>query len=222
MAHHKTAIIMLLVFLAAPSLSLAIMGNSEKKFGLDGSIRTIGAGIDNYDFAPFYGKNNPDDGFSQTLLRLTAGGRPRDWLSYEIHALQSLSLTTRGSSSTGTATFSLASRKTRYRMLDDTRECAAVLSVHPLKDDGHAFVSVGWAGILGGWTFFNEKGLFIANNLGGGWATNPTAVPTLILERIIAQKAGSVEEAVRLIRSTPRMRGQVMVIAQTRTDDRPA
>jgi hypothetical protein len=75
-------------------------------------------------------------------------------------------------------------------------------------------VSVGWAGILGGWTFFNEKGLFVSNNIGGFNEKNPQGVPTLILERIIAQKAATVEEAVALIRSTPRMRGQALVIGQ--------
>ncbi|MBN2452606.1 MAG: hypothetical protein JXR77_19640 [Lentisphaeria bacterium] len=109
-----------------------------------------------------------------------------------------------------------------YWGLENTRECVVVLAVNPRREDGHAFVSVGWAGILGGWTFFNEKGLFVANNLGGGYATNSSGVPTLILERIIAQKAGSVDDAIRILRETPRMRGQAMVIGQTRTNTRSA
>jgi len=101
-----------------------------------------------------------------------------------------------------------------YWGLDSTRECAVVLAVIPRPEDGYAFVSVGWTGILGGWTFINEKGLFVSNNLGGGWATDPKGIPTLILERIIAQKAATVEEAVELVRTSPRMRGQVLMVGQ--------
>lgn len=106
-----------------------------------------------------------------------------------------------------------------YWGIKSTGKVATVLSVAPRSEDGYAFVSVGWCGILGGWTFYNEKGLYISNNLGGFFATNPQGVPTLILERIIAQKAASVDEAVEIIRKTPRMRGQALVIGQTGDGD---
>jgi len=99
-----------------------------------------------------------------------------------------------------------------YWGLDATQECVIVLAVVPAHEDGYAFVSVGWAGILGGWTFVNEKGLFVANNLYHSNAMNPDGVPTLILERMIAQKAATVDEAIRLVETTPRMRGQAFVI----------
>ena len=101
-----------------------------------------------------------------------------------------------------------------YWGLDSTRECAAIFAVIPRPEDGYAFVSVGWTGILGGWTFINEKGIFVSNNLGGGWATDPKGIPTLIMERIIAQKAATVDEAVELLRTSPRMRGQVLMVGQ--------
>ncbi len=101
-----------------------------------------------------------------------------------------------------------------YWGLESTDKCVKVFAVIPERKDGYAFVSVGWAGILGGWTFYNEKGLFVANNLGGFSAKNPLGVPTLILERIIAQKAATVKEAVALLRKTPRMRGQALIIGQ--------
>jgi len=101
-----------------------------------------------------------------------------------------------------------------YWGLESTEECATVFAVVPERDDGYAFVSVGWAGILGGWTIVNERGLFVANNLGGGAAKNPAGIPTLILQRIVAQKAGSVAEAIGIIGRSPRMRGQCLVIGQ--------
>lgn len=108
-----------------------------------------------------------------------------------------------------------------YWGLESPKSCCVVLAVLPKPGDGHAFVSVGWTGILGGWTFYNEKGLFVANNLSRGpkdWGTptvtDPKGIPTLILERIIAQKAGSIDEAIKIIKESPRMRGQALVIGQ--------
>ncbi|MFC1672071.1 C45 family autoproteolytic acyltransferase/hydrolase [Planctomycetota bacterium] len=105
-------------------------------------------------------------------------------------------------------------RNLDYWGLDSTDRVAIVLAVVPKPEDGYAFVSVGWTGILGGWTFFNEKGLFVANNLGGFNRKNPKGIPTLILERIVAQKAATVEEAIAMIKKLPRMRGQALVIGQ--------
>ena len=101
-----------------------------------------------------------------------------------------------------------------YWGLKSTEKCAMVFAVVPRPEDGYAFVSVGWTGILGGWTFLNERGLFVCNNVGGFNEKNPQGVPTLILERIIAQKAATVDEAIAIIKKTPRMRGQVLVIGQ--------
>lgn len=108
-----------------------------------------------------------------------------------------------------------------YWGLESPQSCCVVLAVIPRPEDGHAFVSVGWTGILGGWTFYNDQGLFVANNLSRGpkdWGTptvtDPKGIPTLILERIVAQKAGSIDEAIKIIKASPRMRGQALVIGQ--------
>jgi hypothetical protein len=99
-----------------------------------------------------------------------------------------------------------------YWGLQSTARCVRVFAVVPRRSDGHAFVSVGWSGILGGWTFYNQKGLFVANNLGGFSKRDPRGIPTLILERIVAQKAATLEEAIALVRKLPRMRGQVLIV----------
>lgn len=96
----------------------AIMGDTDGVFGLDGSFRTIGAVTVNYDFEPFFEEDNV--GFSQSILRLTAGGHPWDRLSYEIHAVQSLNLTTAKTTSSGTQAFNLVPGDTRYRAFDLT------------------------------------------------------------------------------------------------------
>ena len=95
--------------------------------------------------------------------------------------------------------------------------CALVIYAHPAG--GIPFVAVGWSGVLGGWTLVNAEGLVIANHLGGGPQKNPLGMPTLILTRILAQKAATVDEAIEIIRRTPRMRGQIVWLAQPRSRD---
>ncbi len=90
--------------------------------------------------------------------------------------------------------------------------CALVTRTRPAQ--GYAFYAIGWSGILGGWTLINEKKLTIANHLGGGSKTNPRGIPTLVLTRILAQKAATVDEAIELIKKLPRMRGQIIWLAQ--------
>ncbi len=99
-----------------------------------------------------------------------------------------------------------------YWGLESTEKCVRVFAVQPAMRDHLAFLSVGWTGILGGWTFYNEKGLFVANNLGGFSEKNPKGIPTLILQRIIAETASTVDEGIALIKKLPRMRGQAMVL----------
>jgi hypothetical protein len=102
-----------------------------------------------------------------------------------------------------------------YWGLESTARCVKVFAFIPDKEDGYAFVSVGWTGILGGWTFFNEKGIFASCNLGGFFEKNPKGVPALVLLRMIAQKAATVDEAIALVKATPRMRGAALVLGQS-------
>jgi len=92
--------------------------------------------------------------------------------------------------------------------------CVLTTYTRPAPGDGHAFVAVGWSGILGGWTLVNTHRLVVANHLGGGWQTNPTGIPTLVMTRIIAQKAATIAEALELLETLPRMRGQIVWMAQ--------
>ena len=99
-----------------------------------------------------------------------------------------------------------------YSGADFVRRVALVSRFNPA--DGNAFLAVGWSGILGGWTLVNDKGLVVANHLGGGSKTNAKGIPTLILTRMIAQQASTVAEGIELIRTSPRMRGQIVWLAQ--------
>ncbi len=101
-----------------------------------------------------------------------------------------------------------------------TGNCALVTYYEP--DDGHKFVAIGWTGMLTGWTLINEHGLIVANHIGGGTKSSLDAVPTLILARMIAQRAATVEEGLTILRKTPRMRRQIIWMAQDAAGDRPA
>jgi hypothetical protein len=120
MASPRTSSIsVLLLALLLSADAWAIWGDSYEDCGLDGSLRTITVGTYNYANEYLFGPDNPGDGMSQTLLRLTVGGRPADWLSYEIHGVQSLSFSTMvDAEMQGTALFGTQGVDTRYQALD--------------------------------------------------------------------------------------------------------
>ncbi len=72
----------------------ALVGDRDEYFGVDGSLRTVTGASYNYDFPVMFEERS--DGFSQTILRLEIGGRPAEWLGYEVHGVQDLNLTTTG------------------------------------------------------------------------------------------------------------------------------
>lgn len=114
-------------------------------------------------------------------------------------------------------------RNMDYSISEDMgRKCSLVTYYNPAE--GYRFASVGLAGVLTGWTLINEHGLIVANHLGGGRATRRDGIPTLILARMVAQHAASVEEGIELMRKHPRMRGQIIWLAQEADSgtDRPA
>jgi hypothetical protein len=110
------------LLVAAPAWGL--VGSTDGPAGLDGSIRSVAAGIDYYDFPPFFGDVRAE-ALSQTLLRLVAAGRPRPWLVYELHGVQTLTYRSGDAAPAGAAVFapfSLVAPDVRYRALDATHE----------------------------------------------------------------------------------------------------
>lgn len=117
-ASSRIALILIftLCVLFASNPAAALVGDSEEAFGLDGSFRAIGAMVRNYDF-PFYFNDRDEDDFFQSILRLTAGGRPGDFTQYEIHLVGSFTYSSAGSSTA--VGFGLGGAQTRYRAFDD-------------------------------------------------------------------------------------------------------
>ncbi|MBI2300678.1 MAG: hypothetical protein HYU66_17355 [Armatimonadetes bacterium] len=92
-----------------------------------------------------------------------------------------------------------------------SRHAAILLHVKP--DRGHEFLTCSWAGIINGWTSLNARGVFCSNNSGYGRHESLEGVSTCFMVRKVAQYAGSVAEGVRLVETTPRAVGTILVIA---------
>jgi len=112
--HHSSLIIYFLLLLLIPaSPARALYGNTDGPIGLDGSFRLIAAAAD-YSLLPAFYRPADADEVVQGLLRLTASGRPRPWLGYEVHAVQSLE------KNTAAGRPGAVRADTRYQALDGT------------------------------------------------------------------------------------------------------
>lgn len=78
---------------------------------------------------------------------------------------------------------------------------ACVMVMQP--DEGYAWVNVGYAGFLGTVTAMNEKHIAIGE-MGGKGEGHWDGKPMAQLMREVMEKAGTIEEAVEIMRSSPR------------------
>lgn len=92
------------------------------------------------------------------------------------------------------------------RVLDYMRDIRlqklAVLQVF-LPENGYPWVSVGYAGFIGTVTAMNEKGLAIGE-LGGHGEGDWDGMPMSLLLREVVENAATVQEALAILRTTPR------------------
>ena len=101
--------------LLAATAAHAFVGSTDGAGGIDGSIRTLVGAIDNYDAPLLF--DGSVDALSQTLLRITAAGKPRPWLAYEIHGVQAVDYQS-ARTVAGNALIGLVPGDVRYRALD--------------------------------------------------------------------------------------------------------
>jgi hypothetical protein len=92
------------------------------------------------------------------------------------------------------------------RVLDYMRDinlqsCATVTVFIP--DAYHAWMSLGYAGFIGTVTAMNEKGLAIGE-MGGGGVGDWDGVPMSFLLRDVMERASTVDEALSILRQSPR------------------
>jgi len=165
----RLAVIVLVAGLGHATPALALFGDTRGLGGIDGSLRTIGAGVRNPGVTALIDARW--DQISQTLLRLTAIGEPKPWLAYEFHGVQSVNYS---SAETGPAVaqLSLVPGDLRYRAFDATWNWHAgttpgasffIDRANVRVSLPHADVTVGRQAITWGKTYFwNPLDVFLA------------------------------------------------------------
>jgi hypothetical protein len=152
-----------------PAPASALFGDTRGVGGVDGSLRTIGAGVRNPGVTALLDARW--DEISQTLLRLTAIGEPKPWLAYEAHGVQSVNYSS-AAVGPAVAQLSLVPGDLRYRAFDATwtwhsgNSPGATFFIDRLNvrvSLPHADVTVGRQAITWGKTYFwNPLDVFLA------------------------------------------------------------
>ncbi len=94
-------------------------------------------------------------------------------------------------------------RNLDFWSLDIADKYTTLFVYHP--DDGrYAFASVGWPGMIGVLSGMNEHGLCLANMEVPRKFRIPEAMPYTMLYRTVLERCRTVDEAVKLLESTPR------------------
>lgn len=97
------------------------------------------------------------------------------------------------------------------------RQNVTVFECEP--DRGHAFLSVGWPGIIGVVTSINDAGLSLACLTSTVSGETPNGIPLPLLYRQITQYAATLDEAESMVRRAPITIGNNLVLASAPEDD---
>jgi isopenicillin-N N-acyltransferase-like protein len=76
----------------------------------------------------------------------------------------------------------------------------------------NAFMAVGWPGMVGVLSGMNEHGLTVANMEVDRGMRLPTAMPYILLYRTVLEQCGTTDEAIELIRKTPRQTANNLMV----------
>ena len=95
----------------------------------------------------------------------------------------------------------------------------SVVQVYRPSDGRNAFMAVGWPGLCGVLSGMNEHGLALANMEVRRPVRLPQAMPYVLLYRTVLERCATVNEAVELLRSTPRQSANNLMLMDA-TDDR--
>jgi dienelactone hydrolase len=86
-------------------------------------------------------------------------------------------------------------------------------------DDGHAYVTIGWAGFLGCVSGMNAKGISIGEMGSKSKDENYAGVPMIFLLREALRQGGTLEQAVEVFRKGPRTCGYNFIVADGKIPD---
>jgi isopenicillin-N N-acyltransferase like protein len=94
-----------------------------------------------------------------------------------------------------------------------------LLVVETRPDRGHAFLSVGWPGVVGVVTSINTGGISLACLTSTTSGETPNGIPLPLLYRQISQCAGTLGEAERMLRAAKLTIGNNLLVASGPQDD---
>ena len=88
-------------------------------------------------------------------------------------------------------------------------------------ENGHAWASVIYPGLIGDLTILNDAGMAIELNFSMAVKeeNGETGMPALVIMRKLAQYAGSIEEAEAILKETPRIAGYNITVADGKTNE---
>jgi predicted choloylglycine hydrolase len=88
----------------------------------------------------------------------------------------------------------------------------SVVQVYRPADDRYAFMAVGWPGLAGVLSGMNEHGLALANMEVTRGIRLPQAMPYVLLYRRVLERCKTTEEAIELLRATPRQSANNLMV----------
>lgn len=97
------------------------------------------------------------------------------------------------------------------------KEHVAVVEHHPA--DGHAFVSIGWPGFVGGVTAMSERGMVTSALTVLTLRDRPVATPSSILFRRIVEETSTLHDALGLLRRARRSQGNNLLLGSAEEED---
>lgn len=107
-------------------------------------------------------------------------------------------------------------RNLDFPSLNIADQYSVLMIVHP--KDRYAFAAVTWPGLIGVLSGMNEHGLALANMEVARGAVMPQAMPYTLLYRLVLEKCKTVDEAVELIRNTPRQSANNLMLMDASGD----
>jgi isopenicillin-N N-acyltransferase-like protein len=93
-----------------------------------------------------------------------------------------------------------------------------VVQIFRPADGRHAFMTVGWPGMAGVLSGMNEHGLTVANMEVTRGVRLPAAMPYVLLYRTVLERCRTTEEAIALLRKTPRQSPNNLMIMDAAGD----
>ncbi len=107
-------------------------------------------------------------------------------------------------------------RNLDFPSFDVADKSTVLLAYRP--EGRHAFVSVGWPGLIGVLSGMNEHGLCVANMEVSRSMRLPDAMPYTLLYRTVLERCRTTEEAIALLEKTPRQSANNLMVMDAAGD----